>query len=86
MEKEVLRFGELKKIFPELSQKMLTTCLRELEEDQLLNRKVYAEVPPKVEYSLTPHARQLEPLLANLSTWGEAHKHIININKVEAAN
>ena len=76
IDKETLRFGELKKLFPELSQKMLTTCLRELEADQLLNRKVYAEVPPKVEYSLTEHARKLNPILVNLANWGEEHKSV----------
>ncbi|MEN9353417.1 MAG: hypothetical protein RL318_742 [Fibrobacterota bacterium] len=65
-----LRFGELSRSLPLATQKMLTQQLRELEKDGLVLRKVYAEVPPKVEYSLTPMGRTLEPVLHALNAWG----------------
>lgn len=71
-----MRFGELKKNIPPVSQKMLTQQLRELEADGIISRKVYAEVPPKVEYSLTPKGATLKPILEMLYEWGreiEAH-------------
>lgn len=70
----VMRFGELKKNLPKVTQKMLTQQLRELERDGLLARKVYAEVPPKVEYSLTPLAKELEPILDSLCNWGQVYR------------
>ncbi|MCB1592500.1 MAG: helix-turn-helix transcriptional regulator [Alphaproteobacteria bacterium] len=65
-----LRFNELQKALPGVTQKMLTQQLRELEKDGLVNRKVYAEVPPRVEYSITPLAQKLEPILCSLCEWG----------------
>jgi DNA-binding HxlR family transcriptional regulator len=70
--KGTLRFGELSRSLPMATQKMLTQQLRELERDGLVLRKVYAEIPPKVEYSLTPMGRTLEPVLAALNAWGTA--------------
>lgn len=64
------RFNELRRIFPEVTQRMLTRQLRELEEDGLVNRKVYPEVPPKVEYSLSDTGKSLIPLLLQLRDWG----------------
>lgn len=69
--KGTLRFGELSRSLPAATQKMLTQQLRELEKDGLVLRKVYAEIPPKVEYSLTPLGRSLEPVLHALTEWGE---------------
>lgn len=69
-----LRFGELKRCIPNITQKMLTQQLRELEEDGLVSRKVYAEVPPKVEYSSTPLSDELRPILDMLCEWGEKQK------------
>ncbi len=66
-----LRFNELRRLLPNTTQRMLTNQLRELERDGMINRKVYAQVPPKVEYSLTELGRTLEPLLANLWDWGK---------------
>ena len=67
------RFNEIKRFFPSLTQRILTHQLRELERDGVLMRKVYAEVPPRVEYSLSDLGRTLEPALRMLSEWGRAH-------------
>lgn len=66
---EPLRFNALRKMIPDISQKMLTSTLRTLEEDGLILRQVYAEVPPRVEYSLTPRAQSLIPIVDNLVDW-----------------
>jgi DNA-binding HxlR family transcriptional regulator len=71
------RFGELKSSIPGIAQKMLTQQLRELEADGLINRKVYAEVPPKVEYTLTKYGESLEPILKLMCQWGTEHKNRI---------
>ena len=68
------RFGELKKSVGNVSQKVLTTQLRAMEESGLVNRKVYAEVPPRVEYSLTELGKSLKPILDSMWAWGEAYK------------
>lgn len=68
------RFNELKRMLPQVTQQMLTTQLRELERDGIVRRKVYAEVPPKVEYSLTDLGRSLEPILLAMLDWGEAYQ------------
>ena len=67
------RFGELKRLMPEITEKMLIQQLRELETDGIVARMVYTEVPPKVEYSVTNYGRSLEPVLHALCDWGEAH-------------
>ncbi len=64
------RFAELRRGLPGVSEKMLTQHLREMEEDGLVHREVYREVPPKVEYSLTEHGISLNAALAPLGTWG----------------
>ena len=68
------RFGELKKSIGSVSQKVLTAQLRDMEENGLLTRTVYAEVPPRVEYSLTDLGKSLKPILDALSSWGEEFK------------
>lgn len=68
------RFGELKKSIGTVSQKVLTAQLRDMEESGLVNRKVYAEVPPRVEYSLTETGKSLEPILSAMKVWGEEYK------------
>ena len=68
------RFGELKKSIGSVSQKVLTAQLRAMEENRLVHREVYAEVPPRVEYSLTELGKSLKPILDSLWAWGEAYK------------
>ena len=68
------RFGQLKKAIGGVSQKVLTAQLRDMEEKGLLSRKVYAEVPPRVEYTLTELGYSLKPILDAMWTWGEAYK------------
>lgn len=68
------RFGELKKSVGNISQKVLTSNLRSMEEDGLLTRKVFAEVPPHVEYTLTETGYSLKPVLDSMTDWGIAYK------------
>ena len=68
------RFGELKKSIGSVSQKVLTAQLRDMEEKGFVSRRVYAEVPPRVEYSLTVLGKCLKPILNAMWTWGEEYK------------
>ena len=68
------RFGELKRSIGNVSQKVLTAQLRAMEENGLLTRTVYAEVPPKVEYTLTDLGKSLKPILDAMQSWGEDYK------------
>lgn len=70
---ETLRFSELARRIPGVTQKMLTQQLREMETDGLVERKVFPVVPPRVEYSITEHGRSLEPILKSLNAWGEKY-------------
>ena len=72
------RFGELKRSVGKVSQKVLTAQLRAMEESGLLTRKVYAEVPPRVEYSLTELGQSLKPILDVMKNWGEEYKASAN--------
>lgn len=67
------RFSDLKRSVPGITQKMLTKQLRELEEEDIITRKVYAQVPPKVEYSISEYGKSLEPILVAMHEWGTAH-------------
>ena len=67
------RTSELRRLIPDITQKMLTTQLRGLEKDEIIARKVYNEIPPKVEYELTPYGWELKPALDHLCYWGERH-------------
>ena len=73
------RFGELRKSVGNISQKVLTENLREMESDKLLKRKVYAQVPPKVEYSLTELGESLNPIIESLRDWGNSYKKKLGV-------
>lgn len=78
------RFSELRKLIPGITEKMLSMQLRQLEKDGFVSRKVHPEVPPRVEYALTPHGKTLLPLLEEIAKWGRmmGKKHGV-IEKVE---
>ena len=67
------RFSELRRRLPAITQRMLTLQLRELEEDGIIHREIYQQIPPKVEYSLTEFGKTLEPILLTLLKWGEQY-------------
>jgi DNA-binding HxlR family transcriptional regulator len=77
------RFSELKRLLPQITQKMLTQQLRELENDSLVERKVYPQVPPKVEYSLTDLGESLMPILRMMCDWGENYYKKIDIYEID---
>ncbi|MBW4437608.1 MAG: helix-turn-helix transcriptional regulator [Pleurocapsa minor GSE-CHR-MK-17-07R] len=79
------RFGELRRLMPHVTQQMLTLQLRELEQDGIIHREVYKQVPPKVEYCLTPLGRQLEPTLKQMLDWGLAYMEANGIEAVPPA-
>ncbi|HMW98200.1 MAG: winged helix-turn-helix transcriptional regulator [Bacteroidetes bacterium] len=70
LRKDKKRFSELRKLIPGITEKMLSLQLRQLEKDGFVSRKVYPEVPPRVEYALTAHGRTLLPLLEEIAAWG----------------
>lgn len=70
---ERMRYKELRNCIPDISHKMLTLTLRKLEEDHLLTRKAYAEIPPRVEYSLTEMGRSIMPAIQMMIEWSQAH-------------
>lgn len=72
-QKEVLRFKDLWRQIPDISQKMLTSTLRHLEDDGIISREVFTEVPPRVEYRLSERGKSLMPHLDALLTWGLEH-------------
>lgn len=71
---DVRRFNELQRLIPHVTREMLTQHLRQLETDGIVHREVYPQVPPKVEYSLTPLGKTLLPLLDAMGTWGERYQ------------
>jgi len=73
---DTLRFGELKRTMPNITQKMLTQQLREMESDGLVHREVYPQVPPRVEYSLTALGHSAVPLLHVLCEWGKEYERV----------
>ena len=75
--KKTMRFNELKRSLPNITQKMLTQQLRALEESKLINRVIYNQVPPKVEYSLTDYGRSLLPVLTDLCEWAINYSNLI---------
>lgn len=75
------RFGELRKLLPNATQRMLTLQLRELEADGVITRTVYAEVPPRVEYRLTPFGESLRPILLLMRDWGEQYRATVQATR-----
>ncbi|WP_114571268.1 winged helix-turn-helix transcriptional regulator [Exiguobacterium flavidum] len=78
-----MRFSELKRNVPNITQKMLTAQLRELEINDIVRREVFQEVPPRVEYSLTDYGRTLMPVLDAMNAWGEQHARHMSAERVE---
>ncbi|MGE5627166.1 MAG: winged helix-turn-helix transcriptional regulator [Solirubrobacterales bacterium] len=74
------RFNEIKKFLPDITQKILTEQLREMEENDLIVRKVYAVIPPKVEYSTTEYGKKLQVILNQMSLWGNEYAECHDIN------
>jgi len=66
-----MRYGELRRAIPKITQKMLTQTLRDLEQHKLITRKVYQVIPPKVEYTITDNAKKLIPILQAIQDWGD---------------
>jgi DNA-binding HxlR family transcriptional regulator len=80
------RFSEVKRELPAITQRMLTLQLRELEEDGIVHREIYKEIPPKVEYSLTEFGKTLEPILLAMLTWGDHYtSQIVTRKSAQAA-
>ena len=77
LEEGKLRFGEIRKQIPNITERMLTLQLRDLEKEGLLKRTVYAEVPPRVDYELTEIANDLIPIWRHLESWGAKHKVLL---------
>lgn len=69
----IMRYTEIRKALPDISQKMLTTTLKQLEKDHLVKRKAYAEIPPRVEYSLTELGQNLMPIIGEMIEWAQVH-------------
>ena len=74
---KVLRFNEIRRLFPEVSQRTLTNQLRALEHDGIIIRTVYPEVPPKVEYRLSDYGSSLQKAIGALKKWGDGHKEVM---------
>ncbi|MBM7542105.1 DNA-binding HxlR family transcriptional regulator [Amphibacillus cookii] len=80
-----LRFSELKHRIPHVTQKMLTKQLRELEAEGIISRKVYPQVPPKVEYTITVYGETLKPILEAMHQWGRKHTEIMQKQSINEA-
>ncbi len=76
-----LRFGELKKCIPNITERMLTLQLRKMEANKIVKRTVYAEVPPRVEYELTEIGQKLTPIMKQLEEWGRQQKATIGLTE-----
>mgnify|MGYP002733098332 CR=1 FL=1 len=75
------RFNEMRRTIPGISQKVLTDNLRALEHDEIVHREVFAEVPPRVEYSLTELGRSLQPVFNAMTEWGEGYQKLVRGQK-----
>lgn len=80
------RFGALQRLLPQVTRRMLTQHLRELERDGVVYREVFRQVPPKVEYSLTELGRSLEPVLLAMLDWGQRYATLVQHNRAAACD
>jgi DNA-binding HxlR family transcriptional regulator len=78
-----LRFNELRRLLPDVTQRMLTLHLRELEEEEIITRVIYPQIPPKVEYSITEYGMSLTPIIEALHQWGATHIERKQLGKAE---
>lgn len=81
----VMRFGELRRAIPDVTERMLTRQLRELEKDGLIHREIYREIPPKVEYSLLPLGVQLIPILHQMRDWGVEYEKSLDTEEISSS-
>ncbi len=77
-EEKIVRFNAFRKVFPDITQKMLSQQLKKLEDNKIVKKKIYQEVPPKVEYSLTPEGEKLIPILDAMQEWGQGYLEVFN--------
>ena len=78
-EEKVVRFNEFRKVFPDMSQKMLSQQLKKLEENKIVKKEIFNVIPPKVEYRLTAQGEKLVPLLESMQSWGQ--EYLVDFNK-----
>lgn len=78
IQEETMRFSDIQRAIPQVSARILTKQLRELEHFQVISRKVYAEVPPRVEYSITEHGMKLNPILEAMHAWATEQLLVVN--------
>jgi len=77
-EEKVVRFNEFRKVFPDITQKMLSQQLKKLEVNKIIKKKIYHVIPPKVEYSLTIEGEKLIPILDTMQVWGQEYLKVFN--------
>lgn len=80
------RFNELRRLMPEITQRMLTLQLRELEHDGIVHREIYQQIPPKVEYSFTDFGETLKPIIFLMRDWGEVYENEVLIKRMPKDN
>lgn len=81
IENGTLRFNEIRRLIPDITQRMLTLNLRELEDNDIVSRVIYPQIPPKVEYSITEYGRTLIPIMETMHQWGAVHLEHMKMKK-----
>ena len=84
IDNDIRRFGKMSMMLKDISKQMLTTQLRELEQDGIIERIIYAEIPPRVEYSLSEKGKKLLPIVEMMKVWGDTHILSKNLQEVQA--